>query len=268
MSSLKPWHRKLGNTGISVSPIGLGTVKLGRNSGVKYPDSFSIPNDQEASNLLAQAAELGINLLDTAPAYGNSEERLGKLLSGQRERWIICSKAGEEFDPATGESHYDFSADFIRRSVERSLQRLKTDCIDLLLIHSNGNDLDIIHKNAALETLNALKKEGKIRATGMSTKTVEGGILAADFSDCVMATWNLDYDAELPVIDYCQRINKGVLIKKALASGHLQHKNSEDPVTDALRMMLSHEGVSSIILGTINPAHLQTNVATSIKVLA
>ena len=71
------------------------TVKLGRNDGVKYPEPFSIPDDKEAHALLAAAKSLGINLIDTAPAYGTSEERLGTLLAGEREDWIICTKVGE-----------------------------------------------------------------------------------------------------------------------------------------------------------------------------
>jgi aryl-alcohol dehydrogenase-like predicted oxidoreductase len=77
--------RPLKGTDLKVSPVGLGTVKFGRNEGVKYPTSFDIPDMDELSNLLALAKEIGINTLDTAPAYGLSEERLGELLKGQRD---------------------------------------------------------------------------------------------------------------------------------------------------------------------------------------
>ena len=70
-------RRMLGNTGIEVSIISLGTVKFGRNQGVKYPKLFNLPTDAEIAALLHDAKQLGINLLDTAPAYGKSEERLG-----------------------------------------------------------------------------------------------------------------------------------------------------------------------------------------------
>ena len=136
-------ERPLGNTGMNLSILGLGTVKFGRNTGVKYPDQFRIPDNNEARDLLALAAELGVNILDTAPAYGNSEERLGRLLLGQRHQWLVCSKVGEEF--AAGESTYDFSAEHTRFSIERSLQRLATDYLDIVLVHSDGDDLDIIN---------------------------------------------------------------------------------------------------------------------------
>ena len=80
--TLHPFHRPLGSTGLMVSPLGLGTGKLGRDQGVKYPSGFQIPDDDEARMLLKLARDLGINLIDTAPAYGRSEERLGPLLRG------------------------------------------------------------------------------------------------------------------------------------------------------------------------------------------
>jgi aryl-alcohol dehydrogenase-like predicted oxidoreductase len=76
-------RRPFGNTGIDVSILGLGTVKLGRDQGVKYPNDFAIPDDQQAAQLIAIAREQGINLIDTAPAYGTSETRLGHLKQGR-----------------------------------------------------------------------------------------------------------------------------------------------------------------------------------------
>ncbi len=250
------FYRPLGNTGLQVSALGLGTVKFGRNEGVKYPEAFRIPDDREARALLDLARDLGINLLDTAPAYGTSEERLGRLLQDDRKQWLLCSKVGEEF--VDGQSSFDFSAEHTRRSVERSLRRLRTDYIDMVLVHSDGNDLDIIRHTAALETLADLKKRGWIRAYGMSTKTVEGGLLAAAQSDVVMVTYNLNERADAVVLDYCRDHGKGALVKKAFASGHLC---GADAVAEALAMIFAHPGASAAIVGTINPAHLRDNVA-------
>jgi len=243
---------------MAVSVLGLGTVKLGRDQGVKYPASFTIPDDRAARNLLAQARDLGINLLDTAPAYGTSEARLGVLLADQRNDWLICTKVGEEF--IDGASRLDFSPAHTRRSVERSLRRLATDHLDIVLVHSDGNDEHIIRDLGTLETLADLKREGKLRAFGMSTKTLAGGLLAAEVCDCVMVTWNLAHREEVPVIDRCQALGRGVLIKKALASGHLAGAGG-DPVAESLAMIFAHPGVSSAIVGTIDPAHLAANAA-------
>ncbi|MCD6039314.1 MAG: yhdN [Gammaproteobacteria bacterium] len=248
----------LGNTGIFVSRVGLGTVKLGRNQKINYPTPFSLPKDKEILTLLDCAKELGINVLDTAPAYGTSEERLGKLIKGQRHHWVLCTKVGEEF--IKGESYFDFSSSNLRHSIERSLKRLNTDYLDIVLVHSNGEDKKIIEEDGVFLTLADIKKSGLIRSFGMSTKTVEGGILAIDHSDIIMVTYNPTYTVEQTVIAYAQKKNKGVFIKKALASGHLQKIASDDPVKAAMQFIFREPGVSSVIVGTLNTTHLEYNI--------
>lgn len=255
--------RPLGSTGLTVSALGLGTVKIGRDQGVKYPKKFIIPDDNAVKNLLSLARELGINLIDTAPAYGNSEERLGNLLS-HRHEWVIVTKTGEEF--INGESSFDFSPEHTRRSVERSLQRLNTDYLDMVLVHSDGNDLTIVNQCGTLDALSDLKKQGKIRAFGLSGKTVDGGVAALKYSDVAMVTSNLSYDDEQPVIEYGRQHNKGILIKKAFASGHVCD-NGEDAIQQSLNKILNMDGVTSIIAGTINPEHLRDNVNKAMQAL-
>ena len=263
MNTLQGHYRPLGSTGLHVSPLGLGTVKLGRNQGVKYPTRFQLPSDQQARELIAHAREVGINLIDTAPAYGISESRLGPLLAGQREHWVICTKVGEEFD--NGISHFDFSGEHTRRSVERSLKRLQTDFLDLVLVHSDGNDLAVLEQGA-LDMLATLKREGLIRAFGFSGKSIDGGVAALERSDCAMVTYNLREQAERPVLDFALAQRKGILIKKALASGHLCVDGS-DPVQAGLQLVLEHPAVSSAIVGTINRDHLDHNVAAALAAL-
>ena len=264
MHSLHNLHRPLGSSGLLVSPLGLGTVKLGRDQGVKYPNGFTIPDDAAARELLAQARDLGINLIDTAPAYGTSETRLGPLLREQRQQWIIASKVGEEFD--NGVSRFDFSAAHTRLSVERSLKRLETDFIDLVLVHSDGNDVAILRDRGVYQTLAELKREGKIRGFGFSGKTVEGGLLALETGDCAMVTYNLNEQDERAVLDYAALHGKGILIKKALASGHACVAGA-DPVRASFELIFSHPAASSAIIGTINPHHLAHNVATAAAVI-
>ncbi|ARU54845.1 MAG: aldo/keto reductase [Pseudomonadales bacterium] len=255
----------LGDTGIAVSRAGLGTVKLGRNQGVKYPHGFSLPTDTEAQNLLAIAKDSGINLLDTAPAYGNSEIRLGQLLGNTRQQWVICSKAGEEFDSRTGQSRYDFSAPAIRESVARSLKRLKTDYIDIVLIHSDGRDMEIIEQYGALDTLAELKRKGLIKAFGMSSKTIQGGLSTLAKADCAMVTYNLKETQEREVIEAAHKLNKGILVKKVFASGHAISSTQIQQTFNALYQM---PGVTSTILGTLNSAHLRNNLEVIAEALS
>lgn len=249
--------RGLGSTGVNVSLLGLGTVKIGRDQQVKYPSGFVIPDDAAVSSLLDLAWDLGINFIDTAPAYGNSEERLGKLLGNDRD-WLVMTKVGEIFE--NGESRFDFSATHTRMSVERSLQRLGRDVLDIVLVHSDGNDMHIINDEGALGELDKMKQQGLIRAYGMSTKTTEGGMWVVENTDVVMATCNQSDDHDLAVIARAHTLNKGVVVKKGLLSGHADKSAGGSGVEKAFEYVFSHAGVSSMIVGTINPKHLEDNV--------
>ncbi|HEY0960738.1 MAG TPA: aldo/keto reductase [Pseudomonadales bacterium] len=253
--------RALGSTGLTVSALGLGTVKLGRNEQVKYPTAFALPDDDAVRSLLAQARELGLNLLDTAPAYGASEERLGQLLQNRKD-WVIVTKTGEEF--RDGESHFDFSAAHTRHSIERSLRRLRTDYLDVVLIHSDGNDDAILRQGDCIAALQDCKRAGLVRAIGMSTKTLAGGLRAVRELDVAMLTLNLQQRDDLPAIALAHELGKGVLIKKGLMSGHLQ-AGGGDALQASMDLVLGQPGVHSLIAGTINPAHLAANVALASK---
>lgn len=245
--------RSLGTTGLQVSRIGLGTVKFGRNTAVKYPTAFDLPDDSALQTLIGVARDCNINLIDTAPAYGTSETRLGKLLRGQRHEWIIATKVGEYFEDNT--STFDFSPDATRASVEASLRRLNTDFLDIVLVHSDGNDEAIIRHSGALETLSRLKSVGTIRAFGISTKTLAGARLALDLCDVIMVAYSAADTSHAEILELAAARQKGVLVKKALDSGHVT-----DPLA-SLRFVLGHHAVSSAIVGTINPDHLRANAA-------
>ncbi|AFJ03381.1 oxidoreductase, aldo/keto reductase family [Methylophaga frappieri] len=264
MSALK--QTRIADSDVVVSALGLGTVKLGRNTGVKYPDNFTIPDDEAALKLLDTAWHLGVNLIDTAPAYGNSETRLGHLLPQLAHPFVICTKAGEHFDPETSQSHFDFSKSGLQRSVETSLKRLNQDTLDIVLIHSDGQDLPIIHHHHALDTLNEMKAQGLIKAVGMSTKTVAGGLQALHQSDIVMVTHNLAYQDEQAVLDTAAEQNKAIFIKKAFASGHLP--NQDDAIQASFKLNFANPAVASIIIGTINLAHLTDNIVKANDLLA
>lgn len=256
--------RVLGGTGINVSVLGLGTVKIGRNQQVKYPSGFELPDDKAVTELFELAQSLGINFIDTAPAYGTSELRLGELLPN-RDDWVIVTKVGEIFE--NGQSRFDFSFDYTVASVEQSLIRLKRDVLDVVLVHSDGNDMDIINNEAVFEALEILKDKGLIKAYGMSSKTVEGGCWVVENCDVVMATANLDYDDERPVLELAKKLNKGVIIKKGLQSGHADSASGGGGVEASFKHILSLPGVSSMIVGTINQKHLQSNIEMVNKII-
>ena len=243
-------YRPLGASGMQVSLLGLGTVTLGRTSGLKYAKPSRLPDAAEAARLIDAARSLGINLIDTAPAYGSSEARLGALLAKDRERWIIATKVGEEFDGAR--SVHDFRPESAVRSVHRSLQRLRTDWLDLVLIHSDGNDVRIIRELGLLDCLKDLKQRGLIRAIGLSHKTASGARAALEAgAEVLMATLNPADRSQAKVIREAGQQGCGVLVKKPLASGFA--------APEALRCAANHPGVASLVVGTANPAHLAEN---------
>jgi aryl-alcohol dehydrogenase-like predicted oxidoreductase len=239
-----------------VSRLGLGTVKLGRNREVKYPggDGFALPTDREIDALLDLVLSCRINVIDTAPAYGVAEERLGRALGGRREQFFLITKTGEEF--IDGRSVYDFSAEHTRMSVERSLRRLRTAFLDCVLLHSSREDENVLLRTPALETLRRLKDEGKIGQIGASTHTVAGGRLAADLCDCVMVAYHKNYTEQRAVIEHARRAGKAVLVKKGFDSGHV---GSLGDLGENIRFVVNTPGVTSLIFGSLNPDHIRAN---------
>lgn len=257
--------RPLGRTGLLVSPVGLGTVKFGRNENLKYPAPFDLPDDAQVAALLRGALDLGVNVLDTAPAYGTSEERIGALLPGRREDWILITKCGESF--SHGRSTWDFSPEATVRSVENSLRRLRTDRLDVVLVHSDGRDREIVETLGTLDALADLKARGLIRASGMSTKSPEGGLAALGRCDVVMITLNLRERADAVVAEAAGKTGAGVLVKKALLSGRLEGAGEGDPVQRCLEYVLGFAGVHCAVIGTLNEDHLRAGVEAAHGVL-
>jgi aryl-alcohol dehydrogenase-like predicted oxidoreductase len=242
-------RRKLGNTGLEVSPIGFGAFKIGRNEKIKYAQNYPLPSDEESGRLLNQVLDLGINLIDTAPAYGLSEERIGRHLSPRRKSFILSTKVGETFD--AGHSAYDFSPRGVVTSVERSLKRLKTDAVDLLFLHSDGRDLEI--QKQATDSLRQLKEQGKARFIGLSGKTVEGAQAALSWADALMIEYHPEDRAHEAVIEEAGRKGIAILIKKPLASGRL-------PPQEAIPFILQRPEVGSLIIGGLNLEHIRENL--------
>jgi aryl-alcohol dehydrogenase-like predicted oxidoreductase len=243
--------RPLGRTGLAVSPIGLGTTKLGRNTDVKYPAAFELPSEKEVAKLLETALDLGVNLIDTAPAYGASEARLGPFVAAYRERIVLATKCGETY--ANGRSTYDFSAQAITKSIENSLTNLRTDHVDVLVLHSNGEDEKILTQTDAVAALMKLKRSGKIRATGISAKTEKGVALAAQSLDVVMGSFSQSDEALAGALGQAHAAGLGVLAIKGLASGHLAAR-------EAIAFVLEQNFIDALIVGTISPEHLKAAV--------
>jgi aryl-alcohol dehydrogenase-like predicted oxidoreductase len=243
--------RELGRSGLRVTPLGFGAFKIGRNVGIKYPQPYELPCEEAVERLLNGVLDLGINYVDTAPAYGLSEERIGRLLSGRRGEFVLSTKVGESFEE--GRSTYDFTAEGMRASVSRSLKRLRTERLDLLFIHAHADDRAILRETGAAETLRRLREEGVVRAIGLSAKTPQAALEALAWADVLMVEHHLENRSFEPVIAQAARCGVGIVVKKALASGRL-------PAREAIRFALSTPGVNTLVVGGLNLDHIRENL--------
>jgi len=246
--------RPLGRTGLRVPPLGFGAFKIGRNQGIKYPAGYELPDDAAVSRLLNGVLDLGCTLIDTAPAYGLSEERIGRAIGHRRGEFVLSTKVGETFDD--GVSRYDFTRDGVEHSLQRSLQRLQTDVLDLVFIHSNGNDRHVLTETDVVAVLHEWRDRGAIRAIGLSGKTVEGARAAMSWADAVMVEYHLDDTSHADVIAEAAMQGVGVFVKKGLASGRL-------PAAEAIRFVIGTPGVSSLIVGGLSLDHFAANWRTA-----
>lgn len=257
MIEKRPFGAGLRDVGV----LGLGTVKFGRNTKVRY-GGFDLPTDDEISRILDICIDHGITLLDTAPAYGMAEERLGKIMGARRDKFFVVSKTGEVFDGQ--DSKYIFTAEHTRKSVEQSLRNLKTDRIDCLLVHCSRDDYAVLTQTPVVETLRRLQEEGKIASIGASTYTVAGGRAAVDMCDAVMVAYNQSYRDEAEVIAQAHSKNRAVLVKKGIATidGRVPEpaENAEN-----IRFVLDTPGVTSLVFGSLKPANILSNINTLSK---
>jgi aryl-alcohol dehydrogenase-like predicted oxidoreductase len=246
----RPLGRRCGAE-ILLTPIGFGAFKIGRNVGIKYARAYELPSEEESARLLNAVLDLGINYIDTAPAYGLSEERIGRALAARRDEFVVSTKVGETFE--SGRSSFDFSAEAVRRSVHRSLERLGRERLDLVFIHSSGEDKAILRETDAAATLLELREAGLITAIGFSGKTPQGAEDALAWADALMIEHHLNDRSHEEVIRRAHDRGVGVIVKKPLASGRL-------PPEEALAFVLGYPGVTSAVVGGLDIEHIASNV--------
>src|ERR1700722_12966385 len=148
-------YKKLGQTNIEISSIGLGCMGMSI--------AYGKPDDKESIATLEKALELGVNFWDTSDAYGDNEALIANVLVPYRKQIIIATKFGWRGTLQHGK--VDNSPTWIRQALEDSLKRLKTDVIDLYYIHRLDPDIPV---EETIGLLSGLLQEGKIRAIGLS----------------------------------------------------------------------------------------------------
>ena len=217
-------YRILGRTGLKVSVFGIGSWQLSGALTIDgKPDGFRDLGRDRAIAVIRGCGDLGINLIDTAPIYGDGEgeRRIGSAIEGQRDRWIISSKFGMRRG-TKGERIINPHPDTIRNSLEGSLHRLNTDYLDIYLYHAPPQAESIA---AGKEVLETLKQEGKIRFYGISTDNPQElqtlvDIDAVDVVNCARSLINYPQK----ILDLVEANNLGTINRGALAAGQLSGK--------------------------------------------
>ena len=274
-------NRPFGKTGHDVSALGFGGAEVG----------YLETEQRQVAQVLNTLLDEGVNLIDTAAAYAGSEEVIGKAIAHRRDEYVLVSKCGRPFEDLPGEA---WSPDLVSATVDRSLRRLQTDRLDVMLLHSC--DLEILKKGDALGALVKAREAGKIRFVGYSGDN-EAAVHAAGLPDVAVIETSVsicdqaNIDGVLPL---AARNGIGVLAKRPIANAawkdvserrgiyvnyaktyaarlaamglaHADLGFGGDPAEAwpeiALRFTLAQPGVTTAIIGTTSDGHVRRNIA-------
>ena len=290
-------RKKLGTTGIEVSPLTIGAWQLG---GPLFfngkPDGHPDPGKENVIRMIHELGDLGVNAIDTAEQYsaGESERRVGEALKGRREQWVISTKFGYRVGPNNTREDGS-SPETIMPSLEGSLKRLGTDYIDIYLYHC-APEIENLHTGRAV--LEEAKVQGKIRSYGISTNDfhlLEKMVEAETVEVVQFATSLLDESSEIWKL--AQESDLGTQLRGVMAQGRLSGKyfsqkpdfRSDDNRSDwcagedysrfavlseclpdgmtmaqaAIRWVLDHPGAHSICMGAKNIEDYRSAIAAA-----
>lgn len=272
--------RMIGRTGLLTGALGFGSMEL---SGLEF---------SEADRLLNEALDLGINFIDSSPCYGVAEEYVGKAVGHRREEYILATKCGCNVDEqgrfTLGPDHI-WSAEQLYRNIDRSLKLLRTDYIDIWQLHGIMPDyLEGGPGGEVMEAFEKIKESGKVRHLAFSCRngTPDQPLYPAMFGYQAcreLIPWNkfeviqLIYGAMTrtneEVIEEAKRRGIGVVCRGAMKKYFDTYdrlfeeaglaelfEEGEGKADFLLRFALTHQGISTVIVGTKNIHHLRDNI--------
>ncbi len=267
-------YRQLGQTGLKVSALCFGCWEIG--------GLFWGPIDaKKAANLVRHALNLGVTTFDTSDVYGNgrSEVILGFTFRDVRDKVVIITKAGYQVGADGAQQLYTESQGFVdqrfdpaylRFACELSLWRLRSDYIDVFLLHDPS--VEVVERDEPFETLQKLKDEGKVRAIGISSsvkacvRAIERGVV-----DVVECAFNfLHQEAKEQLFPLAAEKGVGILARSPFAGGRLFSSEHTEklkalapnlPIPKAaIKFVLSHPQVSSCVVGIMRMRELRQNI--------
>jgi aryl-alcohol dehydrogenase-like predicted oxidoreductase len=265
--------RRLGRTGIMVSALGFGASELGQQRlGVK-----------STSHIFESALDAGLNVIDTAACYGNSEELIGSALGHRRKDFYILTKCGH----ASGLKFEDWSPALIEPSIDRSLKRLRTDYLDVVQLHSCNEKR--LRQGELTAVLQRAREKGKLRYIGYSGDGNAAFYAAGSgiFDTIQISVSIADQEAIEKVLQLACERDLGIIAKRPIANAawlgdswwslgaysrpyrsrlrklnyDFLRRDAKSAVAVALRFTLSVPGVHTAIVGTTKPSRWQQNAA-------
>lgn len=209
-------HRKrLGKTNLQVSALSLGTVEIGLDYGISEQGEARHPSEADAHKLLHFALDQGINLIDTARAYGEAEAIIGRALKTRRREYILASKVM----PRPG------APSLVRGQLEEGLAALQTDHVDIMMIHSRADQIE--PDEETLAPIARAQRDGLVRFIGTSVYGPEAAARAIEcgWFDCIEVGYNaLDRRIESHVLELAERKDVGVIARSVLLKGALSER--------------------------------------------
>ncbi len=266
-----------------MTPLGFGAGPIG----------YLGTDQKQTESIVNTLLDAGVNFIDTAAAYHGSEDALGKAVGHRRKDIVLVSKCGQEFDDLPGKA---WSPEAILATVDRSLKRLRTDCLDVMLLHSCG--LEVLQRGEAIGALVKARESGKIRFLGYSGDN-EAAVHAAGLPEVsvIETSINICDQANLATaLPAARDRNLGVIAKRPIANSAWRpvrefqgiYQDYAKPYRErfaamriapqevgfateadwpeiALRFTLSQPGVHVAIIGTTNPLNARRNLEAAAK---
>lgn len=270
--------RTLGRTGLKVTRLGYGAMEL---RGRRIWDGRPITNRQ-AGTILNAVLDGGINFIDTSYDYGLSEEFIGECIAHRRDEYYLATKCGctVVYKGPRDDTPHVWTRANLMNNIETSLKRLKTDCVDIWQLHNPT--VEDVERNNLLDVMDRVRSQGKARWLGISTTSpfIER-FLEWDFFDVFQVPYSAMQTEHADLITRIAQRDIGAIIRGGIAQGEPGisyrglrerwlpwHKADldqlrdfdESPTAFLLRFTLSHPDVQTVIVGTLNPAHLAENL--------
>lgn len=266
-------RRRLGKTDMTIGVLGFGAAEIG----------YTNTDQATVDKLLNSALDAGLDAIDTAECYSISEEQIGKAVAGRRAEFYLFTKVGHW--PADG-----WSAAGIARSIERSLERLGTDHVDIVQLHSC--DQDVLEKGEAIEALEKARKAGKTRYIGYSgdSQAALAAVKSGRFDTLMTSISIADQEAIELTLPLAREKEMGVIVKRGIANAAWRYDSEPEngyhkeywrrlkkldydfcrgerrddtgpngAASIALRFTLSLPGVHTTVVGTTNPERFAQN---------